>query len=149
MLHSEFVPGTGRSFTDLLAVVRSEVTVLPPPELTRVWADLGSLITTDKVRNRRIWPVFRAAWRECDRLMDKKQRRDFIRNEVAPVLRDWVALVRAEAPVTLGVLPTNLSWKSVRRRLERYSTLRHAETLSDAPWPAPDPMPTPARSHRS
>ena len=124
-------------YGDLLAFCARPV--LPPPELARAWADLGSLITTDKLRNRRFWPVFRAAWRECDRLMDKKQRRDFIRNEVAPVLRDWVALVRAEAPVTLGVLKSNLSWKSVRRRLERYSTLCHAETLSDTPWPAPDP----------
>ena len=35
LLHSEFVPATGRSFMDLLAVVRSEVAVLPPPEWNR------------------------------------------------------------------------------------------------------------------
>jgi oligopeptidase A len=35
LLHSEFVPGTGRSFMDLLAVVRNEVAVLPPPEWNR------------------------------------------------------------------------------------------------------------------
>ncbi|MDA8256960.1 MAG: M3 family metallopeptidase [Betaproteobacteria bacterium] len=35
LLHSEFVPGTGRNFMDLLAVVRKEVAVLPPPEWNR------------------------------------------------------------------------------------------------------------------
>ena len=35
LLHSEFVPGTGRHFMDLLAVVRKEVAVLPPPEWNR------------------------------------------------------------------------------------------------------------------
>ena len=35
LLHSEFVPGTGRAFMDLLATVRSEVAVLPPPEWNR------------------------------------------------------------------------------------------------------------------
>jgi oligopeptidase A len=35
LLHSEFVPGEGRKFMDLLATVRSEVAVLPPPEWNR------------------------------------------------------------------------------------------------------------------
>ncbi|MDP2134839.1 MAG: M3 family metallopeptidase, partial [Sulfuritalea sp.] len=35
LLHSGFVPGAGRSFMDLLATVRSEVAVLPPPEWNR------------------------------------------------------------------------------------------------------------------
>jgi oligopeptidase A len=35
LLHSEFVPGTDRRFMDLLATVRSEVAVLPPPEWNR------------------------------------------------------------------------------------------------------------------
>jgi len=35
LLHSEFVPGQGGSFMDLLAAVRSEVAVLPPPEWNR------------------------------------------------------------------------------------------------------------------
>jgi oligopeptidase A len=35
LLHSEFVPGTGRSFMDLLAEVRREVAVLVPPEWNR------------------------------------------------------------------------------------------------------------------
>ncbi len=35
LLHSEFVPGAGRNFMDLLAVVRKEVAVLPPPEWNR------------------------------------------------------------------------------------------------------------------
>ncbi|MCK9387377.1 MAG: M3 family metallopeptidase [Sulfuritalea sp.] len=35
LLHSEFVPGAGRSFMDLLAEVRREVAVLVPPEWNR------------------------------------------------------------------------------------------------------------------
>ena len=35
LLHSEFVPGKDRSFMDLLAIVRGEVAVLPPPEWNR------------------------------------------------------------------------------------------------------------------
>ena len=35
LLHSEFVPGAGRRFMELLAVVRNEVAVLPPPEWNR------------------------------------------------------------------------------------------------------------------
>lgn len=35
LLHSEFVPGSDCNFMDLLAVVRKEVAVLPPPEWNR------------------------------------------------------------------------------------------------------------------
>jgi oligopeptidase A len=35
LLHSEFVPGGGKSFMDLLATVRAEVAVLVPPEWNR------------------------------------------------------------------------------------------------------------------
>ena len=35
LLHSEFVPGADTSFMDLLATVRKEVAVLPPPEWNR------------------------------------------------------------------------------------------------------------------
>jgi oligopeptidase A len=35
LLHSEFIPGTGKSFIELLAEVRREVAVLTPPEWNR------------------------------------------------------------------------------------------------------------------
>jgi hypothetical protein len=112
---------------------------LPPSELVSVWAALGSLMPTLKQRSRRISAVFHAAWRECDRLTDKKARHDFIRNEVAPALRDWTALVNLDASVTLGLIPPRMAWKTVVRRLQRYTAQQHAETLSDELWPAPDP----------
>jgi hypothetical protein len=112
---------------------------LPPPELVKVWASLGSLVPSGKRRNRSVSAVFHAAWRECDRLADKKARHDFIRNEVAPALRDWTALVNLDASVTLCPIPPRMAWKTVVRRLQRYTAQQHAETLSEEPWPAPDP----------
>jgi hypothetical protein len=112
---------------------------LPPPELVKVWASLGSLIPSGKRRSRSAGAVFHAAWRECDRITDKKARHDFIRNEVAPVLRDWFGLLNINAPITLSPIPPRMAWKTVIRRMQRYTTQQYAETLSDEPWPAPDP----------